>query len=709
MEKLVLNPTTSALNVVDQKDLDKVIQMTLKQLVTKLLQISGPFAKNAFILHNTKALLSGSSIEVSGNRKIQAFTKDGIGTLEQIEYTSPIQRYIKDEVLTWIGQRVDAMCHDGTTTSMLFTASFLMYMIENREVFRFYTNSYVEECYENVVNEINKRLNDYKITVKGLYTDLNNILKEENLHISEEQVRMMMASMQAATSSSGRKDVADAVAHVVAHSPDTKEELMNINYITPKVETEEVGINTIQQECDFILPVSLFDHTLLDTKTHEFDCENANILLLREGLSRDTMTAQGLVNYLNEHVDYYKTTKDVFVLLVPDSGAGQLDLDWLLTLISEMKEKGVTIFPAAYQRPFNYNVNGAFWYYADALNGKADVLDVDELKIGSEDYITIEKSVIPNVKIHVTPYQMTFTDIIPILDRTTNLEKAKYVQEEIAKKVIELNIHPGELEPELYPHYTATKKYFEDQIKLYQSQKDGSYENVITDLRRALADMKVYRPWYINIMGKTHDVDMYKSIIEDSAGAAMIALSDGVFFSGPSKLFTVIASMIGDPEYPKDQVSITLLTCMIQAAKDMIYAMFGDNCWCFVNTFENILGFSSSKYGYVNAFEGMSVIRQMNSVPFGYMYPEIKKEFILRHHVDLNGSPDGPFLTYVKSIFWPKMLQEDDIIITPPCQVGNLFEVLFHRLREVTLRLVLTDNLIAPGTIWDDGSLTKKA
>lgn len=708
MEKLVLNPSTSALNVVDRDNLDKVLKMTLKQLVMKLLQVSGPFAKNAFILHNTKALVAGSSIEVSGNRKIQEFTKDGIGTLEQIEYASPIQRYIKDEVLTWVGQRVDAMCHDGTTTSMLFTASFLMYMLENRETFRFYNNSYIEAVYEDVTKEILKRLDEYKITVSGMYADLNNILKEENLQISEEQVRVMMATMQAATSSSGRKDVIDAVSKVVSHSPDTKEELLNINYITPKVETKEVGISAIQQECDFILPISLFDHTLLDTKTHEFNCDKADILLLREGLSRDTMTAQGLVNYLNEHKEMYKNTGNVFVLLVPSSGAGQLDLDWLLSLISSMKESDVTIFPAAYERPFNYNVNGAFWYYADALNGKADVPDVDELQIGSQDYITIEKSVIKNVKIHVTPYQMTFTDIIPILDRTTDTEKAKQVQEVVAKKAMELNIHPGELEPELYPHYTAAKLYFENQIKLYQSQKDGNYENIITDLRRALADMRVYRPWYINIMGKTHDVDMFKSIITDSAGAAMVALSDGVFFSGPSKLFTVLANMISDPEYPKDQISITLITCMIQAAKDMIYAMFGDNCWSFVNTFENILGFSSSKYGYVNASEGMSIIKQMNNMPFGYMHPDIKKEFILRHHIDLNQSPDLPFLIYVKSIFWPKMLGENDIIITPPCQVGNLFDVLFHRLREVTLRLVLTDNLIAPGTIWDDGSLTRK-
>ncbi|MDE5759007.1 MAG: hypothetical protein K2H85_10420, partial [Allobaculum sp.] len=128
-ERIILNPSTSSQNVVNRKELEKMTKLTMRQLTKQLLDVSGPYSRNDFILQDVNALYSGTNTDIVNGRKAakQEFTRDGIKTLKAVDYASPIQRYLKEEVLTWVGERIDTMCHDGTTTSMLFTASFLMY------------------------------------------------------------------------------------------------------------------------------------------------------------------------------------------------------------------------------------------------------------------------------------------------------------------------------------------------------------------------------------------------------------------------------------------------------------------------------------------------------------------------------------------------------------------------------------------------------
>ena len=77
---------------------------------------------------------SGYSMHVDANgvsttMSPHVFTRDGIKTLSLIEYLSPIQTYFKN-LICYIGDRVDSIAKDGTTTAMLFSAYFLQHILK---------------------------------------------------------------------------------------------------------------------------------------------------------------------------------------------------------------------------------------------------------------------------------------------------------------------------------------------------------------------------------------------------------------------------------------------------------------------------------------------------------------------------------------------------------------------------------------------------
>lgn len=701
MEKIILNPTTNVQNVVNRAELTKVIKMTLQQLGGQLLDVSGPFARNAFILNNTDSIMSGMNATVVnaklGERK--QFTRDGIKTIEAIEYASPIQRYIKDEVLVWIGRRIDAVCRDGTTTAMLFTASFLVYLLESADsLVSMYPIVDIEQAFDEVSQDVLNSMNQYKITCDDLKKNLEKVFKAEGHVLTDEHVRILMARMQADTSSAGRKDVSESIAAVVAHTPITGREL-NINYRIPTVETKEVGISASMDEYDFAFRSTLYSTTALNhDHNRAYKGEHVDILVLQHALVRDSMLAIGLQNYICD-LAAQKVKRDI-LLIMPSMQNNRADIDYLDRFTTVAKEKGVQLICVFAERPFGYNAPDERWYFLDALCAKAEVKSPEERLLDIE-YATVEPFIIKDAEVLVT---FVGTQIKNIVNWDLLPEENR---SQIKEDLVSRNIHPGEVYPDQYPIYTGCKQYFHELIEALQAEVKTNYATVIADIERGISTLTMLHYWYIDINGKQHDVEMYKLIIEDAAGGAMIALKDGVFFNGPIKLFKTLSELTIRNPYNNDPIKSFILIAMLRASLDIACAIFGNRIWKINNPATVLLSAAGEKYSYLNVARDISFVPQLPTLPLSYLKDMDPPTMSLM--VNPVNQEEPALVTYARQILFPDTVEYGDRpMATPPCQVGNLFEVLFHRLREVTLRLVLTDNIVAPNTMWDDGSLNRK-
>lgn len=103
------------------------IETALRDTVDILSTHCGPFARNAIIPSKatTKNDLNGMSIDYVVDR----FTKDGISIIRSLSTKSPAHKYALRQV-KYVGNCVDKACHDGTTTSMMFTGLIMLGVME---------------------------------------------------------------------------------------------------------------------------------------------------------------------------------------------------------------------------------------------------------------------------------------------------------------------------------------------------------------------------------------------------------------------------------------------------------------------------------------------------------------------------------------------------------------------------------------------------
>ena len=97
---------------------------TLDKFIEQLTHVCGPFARNALIINSDPT--EGSAIGSEFDMRV--FLRDGKHILKNTECISPIQQYLKTAIL-YVGSRVDSICKDGTTTSMLFACHLLKYLL----------------------------------------------------------------------------------------------------------------------------------------------------------------------------------------------------------------------------------------------------------------------------------------------------------------------------------------------------------------------------------------------------------------------------------------------------------------------------------------------------------------------------------------------------------------------------------------------------
>lgn len=203
--KLVINTNLGLTNVIGIDDSEDIILETLETCRNILFSHCGPHARYAMLLNGYTA---GEKFEPS------VFTRDGIRLLSAVEFVSPIERYIQD-LITYIGGRVDNFAKDGTTTSMLITAKFIQEVLSERCKFDGVSTVDVTRCINKYFTDLNKDINKYKFTVEKIAELINFDYSEADLI----KAASMVAYMQALSSSGGNIQLAECVREIFASSP----------------------------------------------------------------------------------------------------------------------------------------------------------------------------------------------------------------------------------------------------------------------------------------------------------------------------------------------------------------------------------------------------------------------------------------------------------------------------------------------------------
>jgi hypothetical protein len=292
MSRVVLNSDKDLKNVVSKDDLADVTIKTLSELVQQLLSISGPTSRNSFILYNNSTLNDGLNTDITGGCSgVEAFTRDGIHCLSNISYMSTIQRYIKDKLLAFMGRRIDACCGDGTTSSMIFTASFVVYLLKERHKLDDWSITDLEKNFKIFTKLLVEELDNKKITIDTLTT-----LQNENSEpkFTRQSAAKFLAYLQAYTASAGNQQVAEAVSEIFANMPEEVWQTA-ISQKYPYRETDECAVKAVQSAYHARYSVDIITPELCNVDLgRAFERKNANILVLRTGIVRDSLTTIAL-------------------------------------------------------------------------------------------------------------------------------------------------------------------------------------------------------------------------------------------------------------------------------------------------------------------------------------------------------------------------------------------------------------------------------
>lgn len=503
-------------------DVRPIILSTLTDLRNNLAEHCGPRSKYAMLVDTNNDIFSPN-----------IFTRDGIRILKSFEYISPLQRYVKD-LITYIGERVDAKAKDGTTTSMLLAMDFLKFCLEkkldkqvNMDMFSY------KKLVERIFAKVERSFEAMSFTTEELTTYLGLDPNNEE-HIC--QVAGCIAFIQAMSSSGGDLELAKAMREIYAASP--------------KVSWDFISFTQSSQETDkqFDVETPPYDYriraiTSLEGMLNagigtEYNHINMNVIVFDAGVAMGSMLLEDLTRYLEEYTD--EKGLAIIAPMVDSSILSKIKRMNVPRLEQGLGPIGVFGFSpeqriAGQDLPWELRVLAA-------IAGKQPVTP-------EEFIITPEKNVFTADVLHWANSYLEFHGIIPEQDTTTTSK--------------------------LHPYYANPSKataFYADMVSTVMKNihecKAGHIKDsrVLSLFMEILNDLVCVRRPKLRVGGSTHDHIANRDVVQDVQGAIMSSLNNGFILNG---IGTLVAAMHNLDKSDCDQLSLDLLACLHQAAENI--------------------------------------------------------------------------------------------------------------------------------------------
>lgn len=519
--KLVVNTNLGLTNVISIDDSEDIILETLETCRNILFSHCGPHARYAMLLNGYTA---GEKFEPS------VFTRDGIRLLSAVEFVSPIERYIQD-LLTYIGGRVDNFAKDGTTTSMLITAKFIQEVLSDRYEYMGVSTVDVAKWINNYFVELDKDLNKYKFTVEKIAEFINHDYTETDLI----KAASIVAYMQALSSSGGNIQLAECVREIFASSPKMAWDFISYQN-NPKESDVPYSVFVPEYDIKFKASLATASSNIFNKALGtEYEEEDVRCIIDIDGLVPMAFNTIQTMQYITD----YPIDKPLMIVVPSVDPSIVRDID---------KLNHTRVVPIA------------LWQYMSDMRIRNSGLDF-ELQIA-------------NAICGCTPYKFREDGSANMSDAYTFVAKrvhffGGYIHiYDTAPKLEDSCLHP------YYVDKSKATKYYNDLREAIEVQLDLHDNNARSDtqMRGYLVETLnrlacVHRPT-LYVGGTVHDQVANADVVQDVLGAIMSSLKHGFFVNGVWSFFDIVRAI--NDNYQNDVVHDCLCNA-IHSVWDHLY------------------------------------------------------------------------------------------------------------------------------------------
>ena len=635
-QRFVLNSCNGVTNFVNKEKFYSSIIEALDSFINQLVNVCGPFSRYSLLIRpDTKAVetVKGSEFD---NR---SFLKDGRYLITYSEYLSPIENYIKSMIL-YIGAKIDSICHDGTTTSMLFACHMLKQLINITSQFESEGNTLlarsstfkIEQAYKKAFDNIKKELEKEIVSVEYL----------EQLGYDKKTAATLLAYVQAQTSSGGDYDVAKELSKFFNYMPECSWNDAICNRI-PAIENRDKRIEAVVNDYEVEVKaqcMSSYLHYNYDNENF-YKNEDIDILIIPQPLPDSDLTTLSLYQFIDE-----KVTKPL-VILVPNLRMGNSVIP---TLQEKAISKKIELIVMSYHVP--YGLNTPIYWDIDAIQAKAN-----KPKFMVQEGIEIENCIIHNASILVSQKWIRITNLTPKDER-------EYPE----------NSHPALTYPDDYIHYTRFKNKLDKELELV-SKFHRTDPDVLNLLNQANTTIHVTYPLVMKLGGMSHEMQAMVPVLEDCSGASMAAIEHGVYLNGIFRLTKVCKELYDNAEQNTLE-SVAYFVAYV-ASLFTVANIFGPGNNESLDRIVNNL----QLFNTPTRFLDLTDEDMPNNENTAAIYPLKDLNDYFKYLVDneYNGI---------------------EYNLTPPIQPANFMTELLDRCREVLVRISMSNSLVVPGSAW---------
>lgn len=494
--KLVVNTNLGLTNVISIDDSEDIILETLETCRNILFSHCGPHARYAMLLNGYTA---GEKFEPS------VFTRDGIRLLSAVEFVSPIERYIQD-LITYIGGRVDNFAKDGTTTSMLITAKFIQEVLSDRCKFDGVSTVDVTRYINKYFTDLNKDINKYKFTVEKIAELINFDYSEADLI----KAASMVAYMQALSSSGGNIQLAECVREIFASSPKMAWDFISYQN-NPKESDVPYSVYTPEYDIKFKASLATASSNIFNKALGtEYEEEDVRCIIVSDGILPEAFNTIEIMQYVSN----YPADKPLMIV------SPSIDPNIIREIDKLNRQRTVPI---------------AIWQYMSDMRVRNSGLDF-ELRI-------------TNAICGCTPYEYR-TDISEKMsDKYTFVAKrvhffGGYIHiYDTAPKLEDSCLHPYYVDKtKATAYYNDLREAIETQLDLYDNnaRSEMQMRSYLVETLNRLAC--VHRPT-LYVGGTVHDQVANADVVQDVLGAIMSSLKHGFFVNGIWSFFDITRTL----------------------------------------------------------------------------------------------------------------------------------------------------------------------
>lgn len=583
-------------NVVRGDDTRKAIIASMRDICKQLDPHNGPFATNA------------ATVGQSQHSMIDEFTKDGITILSRLGADNP-QDELSRRLIEFIGKRIDDRCHDGTTTSMMSSASLAANWLSTISPTSRRDQYKSIALIKKIISVMEEAVEANTFTIEELLKEVSK--KNPKANIEEVRARIFFDTIM--TSSKGDVELAERMTEVLVTLP---EELYNYVPFEHNNSETDTRFEAVLQEADISLKGTYQGNFSLlsgnEMMGSVFNMEEAHVLVtgneLLDGSPESIYLQQWISNVLmptTEQVNEYDAETNEIISTATKAVPSKKELSRPLIILARNTQQShlvrlINLYNAQ-QADWNKKIFCFQYFQEHALSYQAIARAIPAMSDTEDRKSIIEAMDSGDLEKAFIPCKFWACGSIIEISNLYTRDNRRF--------------HPF--------YYDKTKTRYHNLIKemadtINQSAKrhldvDAKLEKFAYDLIYIQRFMICQEIKTLRVCSTTHEMFANSTAVEDALGSAMSVAKEGVIMSGYQKIVNhlynhlkemAVKYTVGELREQHDLVQ--MLSATVHALEDVIKSTYALSDEEFKSCRTTLIQFNrrkNVKFLYNNAYD----------------------------------------------------------------------------------------------------------